>query len=425
MKTSSSIAIFSLLFSLTFSISWASSSPHNAPPHEAFVGCLRTRSDPSNPILPNLYTRTNSSYQPVLEAYIRNLRFNESTTLKPRLILTATHVSHIQLAVVCAKSHGLEMRIRSGGHDYEGISYRSTNNPNFFVLDMFNLRSVNVSTGDESAWIESGATLGENFTNLVDRYQRVMAGALPEDLFLRLTLDVANRTNRATFTAMFLGSSDELLRVVRQELPELGLTQADCLKMRWIDSVLFWTNFPIGTPTNALLIRVPQTLNRLKRKSDYLQKPIPKLGLESIFGKMLELQYPSLVFNPYGGKMAEISPLAKPFPHRAGNIAKFQYALNWDEAGEEAERRYLGSITELYDHMTPYVSKDPRGAFFNYRDLDIGVNDNGKNSYREGAVYGVKYFRANFNRLVKIKTRVDPDNFFRHEQSIPVLPWKK
>ncbi|CAA0823768.1 FAD-binding Berberine family protein [Striga hermonthica] len=535
MKTSSSIALFSLLFSLTFSLSWASSSPNNAPPHEAFVWCLQTRSDPSNPILPNLYTRTNSSYQPVLEAYIRNLRFNESTTPKPRLILTATHVSHIQSAVVCAKSNGLEMRIRSGGHDYEGISYRSTNNPNFFVLDMFNLRSVNVNTDDESAWIESGATLGEvyhaiseasgilafpagvcptvgvgghisgggygnmmrkfglsvdhvtdarivdvngrildrksmgedlfwaitggggasfgvvlsykinlvqvppevtvfrvrrtndgeNFTNLVDRYQRVMAGALPEDLFLRLTLDVANRTNRATFTAMFLGSSDELLRAVSLELPELGLTRADCLEMKWIDSVLFWTNFPVGTPTNALLSRVPQTLNRLKRKSDYLQEPIPKQGLESIFGKMLELQYPSLVFNPYGGKMAEILPSAKPFPHRAGNIAKFQYAVNWDEAGEEAEQRYMSSITELHDHMTPYVSKDPRGAFFNYRDLDIGVNGNGKNSYREGAVYGVKYFRANFNRLVKIKTRVDSDNFFRNEQSIPVLPWKK
>ena len=42
-------------------------------------------------------------------------------------------------------------------------------------------------------------------------------------------------------------------------------------------------------------------------------------------------------------------------------------------------------------------------------------------TYEEGKVYGVKYFKNNFERLVKVKSRVDPDNFFRYEQSIPVL----
>ena len=72
--------------------------------------------------------------------------------------------------------------------------------------------------------------------------------------------------------------------------------------------------------------------------------------------------------------------------------------------------------------MTPYVSKNPRGAFFCYKDLDLGINHNGKNSYQEGRVYGVQYFKDNFDRLVQIKTIVDPSNFFRNEQSIPILP---
>ena len=72
--------------------------------------------------------------------------------------------------------------------------------------------------------------------------------------------------------------------------------------------------------------------------------------------------------------------------------------------------------------MTPYVSKFPREAFLNYRDLDIGINHNGPNSYLEGIVFGIKYFKANYNRLVQIKTKVDPDNFFRNEQSIPTFP---
>jgi hypothetical protein len=72
--------------------------------------------------------------------------------------------------------------------------------------------------------------------------------------------------------------------------------------------------------------------------------------------------------------------------------------------------------------MTPFVSKNPRQAFLNYRDLDLGINHNGKESYLEGRVYGIKYFQENFNRLVKIKTKVDPGNFFRNEQSIPTFP---
>ena len=74
--------------------------------------------------------------------------------------------------------------------------------------------------------------------------------------------------------------------------------------------------------------------------------------------------------------------------------------------------------------MTPFVSKNPRSAFLNYRDLDIGTNNNDKNSYEEVEVYGVKYSNVNFDRLVKVKTVVNPHNFFRNEESIPTLPSK-
>ncbi|KAL0407558.1 UNVERIFIED_CONTAM: Berberine bridge enzyme-like 8 [Sesamum latifolium] len=108
-----------------------------------FLECLNVHSEPSQPISKVLYFPTNSSYSSVLQFYMRNLRFNDSTIPKPQLILTALHVSHIQAAVICAKSHALQMRIRSGGHDFEGVSYVS--NVPFFILDMFNLRAVKIS----------------------------------------------------------------------------------------------------------------------------------------------------------------------------------------------------------------------------------------------------------------------------------------
>ncbi|KAF3450395.1 hypothetical protein FNV43_RR06476 [Rhamnella rubrinervis] len=272
-------------------------------------------------------------------------------------------------------------------------------------------------------------TLSQNATDIVYHYLQV-ADRLDEDLFIRLTLDVVetnqtkdnNKTVRAAFIGMFLGDSKSLVSITNNSLPQLGLKQSDCIEMSWVRSVLFWTSFPIGTPEDVLLSRTPQVLTHLKRKSDYLKKPIPKKGLEWIWKRMIELETPMLTFNPYGGKMAEISSTSSPFPHRAGNLAKIQYATNWDASGAEAAEHYIDLTRKLHEYMTPFVSKNPREAFFNYKDLDLGINHNGKASYEEGKVYGVKYFKANFNRLVEIKTKVDPGNFFRNEQSIPTLP---
>ncbi|GMN55637.1 hypothetical protein TIFTF001_024764 [Ficus carica] len=64
--------------------------------------------------------------------------------------------------VYCAKKHGEQIRTRSGGHDYEGLSYVSYFNvPKFVVIDLRNLSSVSVDVESKSAWVEAGATLGE------------------------------------------------------------------------------------------------------------------------------------------------------------------------------------------------------------------------------------------------------------------------
>ena len=72
--------------------------------------------------------------------------------------------------------------------------------------------------------------------------------------------------------------------------------------------------------------------------------------------------------------------------------------------------------------MKPYVSKYHRAAYLNYRDLDLGINKKGNTSYSEARVWGGKYFNGNFKRLAQVKSKVDPNNFFRNEQSIPLLP---
>ncbi|PQM40523.1 hypothetical protein Pyn_23976 [Prunus yedoensis var. nudiflora] len=124
---------------------------------------------------------------------------------------------------------------------------------------------------------------------------------------------------------------------------------------------------------------------------------------------MIEIGKIGLVFNPYGGMMSRIPASATPFPHRAGNLFKVQYSVSWGEAGAEAEKNYTTDTRRLFRFMTPFVYKNPRSAFLNYRDLDIGVNN-------------LVIEAMNRGRLVKVKTAVDPANFFRNEQSIPPHP---
>ncbi|XP_014518205.1 berberine bridge enzyme-like 8 [Vigna radiata var. radiata] len=506
--------------------------------HNTFLHCFVNYSEPSHPITSAIFTPNNASFSSVLEAYVRNLRFNTSTTRKPFLIITALHVSHIQASIICAQKYNLQMKIRSGGHDYEGVSYVAQ--VPFFILDMFNLRTIEVDIDNETAWVQAGATLGEvyyrigekskihgfpagvcptvgvgghisgggygnmmrkyglsvdnvvdaqivdvegrlldrksmgedlfwaitggggasfgvvvaykiklvrvpevvtvfrvertveqNATDVVYNWQHV-APTIDNDLFIRLILDVVNSTQngkktvRASFVALFLGDSKSLVSLLSEKFPRLGLKQSDCIETSWLRSVLFWTNINITKPVEVLLDRQPQSpVNYLKRKSDYVQKPISKEGFEGLWKKMIELEYTLFQFNPYGGRMAEIPSTSTPFPHRAGNLWKVQYQANWNRAGKDVADHYINLTRVLHKYMTPFVSKNPREAFYNYKDLDLGINHNGKNSYAEGKVYGVEYFKGNFDRLVEIKTKVDPHNFFRNEQSIPTLPYRK
>ncbi|KAI3695829.1 hypothetical protein L1987_78831 [Smallanthus sonchifolius] len=236
--------------------------------------------------------------------------------------------------------------------------------------------------------------------------------------------DKGMKTISASFPGLFLGNSTRLLSLMDDNFPELGLREIDCVEMSWAESALVYAGFPIGTPIETLLSRTLQVERErpFKSKSDYLKTPISKRGLKSIFKKMKELESQIITFSPFGGRMEEISEFAKPYPHRAGNIAMIEYDTYWNETGVVAANKYLEISRKMHEHMTPYVSKNPREAFYNYRDLDNGVNQNGKNSYEEGMVYGVRYFKeVNYNRLVMVKTMVDPHNFFRNEQGIPTL----
>ncbi|XWS17970.1 hypothetical protein CRYUN_Cryun32bG0002100 [Craigia yunnanensis] len=85
-------AVVSLLSVLLLSISLRpTSASASASAQETFLQCLLDNSHPSHPISAAIFTPQNPPYSSVLQSSIRNLRFNEISTPKPFLILTALH----------------------------------------------------------------------------------------------------------------------------------------------------------------------------------------------------------------------------------------------------------------------------------------------------------------------------------------------
>ncbi|KAK9009982.1 hypothetical protein V6N11_036502 [Hibiscus sabdariffa] len=135
--------------------------------HGKFLHCLHFCSSNSCAISKVIYTQNNPSYSSVLNASIQNTRFTTPSTPKPLVIVAALQTSHIQSTIFCSKKHGLQIRIRSGGHDFEALSYVSE--VPFVILDLLNFRAVKVNVKNEVAWVESGATLGELYYGIASK----------------------------------------------------------------------------------------------------------------------------------------------------------------------------------------------------------------------------------------------------------------
>lgn len=267
-------------------------------------------------------------------------------------------------------------------------------------------------------------TLEQNATQLIHRWQYV-APTFDRDLLVGVLITKFNSTIIASFFSMFLGPVDRLLPLVQETFPELRLTRNDCIEMSWIQSVLYLSGFAADS-TQPLLNRTQRTGSErhFKGKSDFVQKPIPRHGLEGLLRLLHDpkIQEPVVLMYPYGGRMSEISESAIPYPHRAGNLYKMAELVYWKEDDVKDSDMYISWIRRLHRYISRYVSEFPRAAYYNYRDLDLGVNNiEGETSYEQASIWGNKYFGNNFDRLVSVKTAVDPGNFFRNEQSIPPL----
>ncbi|KAM0860967.1 hypothetical protein ACQ4PT_046205 [Festuca glaucescens] len=196
--------------------------------------------------------------------------------------------------------------------------------------------------------------------------------------------------------------------------------------MSWVQYVayIYFGDASNSTPLEALLLNRTRTLGRFyKNKSDYVTEALTKDAWEKIFTWPSGAAEGQLVLEPQGGRMGSIAEGDTPFPHRGGVLYNIQYLESWNGDGVGGNSSTPSWINTIYDFMEPLVSKNPRAAYANYRDLDIGVNQvvGGVSTYESGKVWGERYFGGNFQRLAMIKRKVDAGDYFRNEQSVPPL----
>ncbi|PQM37203.1 hypothetical protein Pyn_18344 [Prunus yedoensis var. nudiflora] len=154
--------------------------------------------------------------------------------------------------------------------------------------------------------------------------------------------------------------------------------------MSWIQSVMYFAGFPISESLEVLLKRTHPFRSFFKAKSDYVTQHISQAGLEGLWQRLLEVETSQLILTPYGGRMSEISDSETPFPHRNGSIFAIQYLVTWDD--DKETEKHISWMRRGNAYMAPYVSKSPRAAYLNYRDLDLGRNHDANTSYAQASI---------------------------------------
>ncbi|MHA6248462.1 FAD-binding oxidoreductase [Pontibacter sp. CAU 1760] len=120
------------------------------------------------------------------------------------------------------------------------------------------------------------------------------------------------------------------------------------------------------------------------------------------FSKKLPSSQTEIFIGQVGGKMNEVAPDATAYPHRTAN-----YVMNvhtrWDDAAQDDA--CILWARDFYEATAPYATG---GVYVNFMTQD--------DASRIGSAYG-----PNYDRLVHIKSKYDPQNLFRSNQNIKPL----
>ncbi|KAI9127281.1 hypothetical protein K1719_001840 [Acacia pycnantha] len=420
-----------------------------------------------------LLSVSSTSSFPTPELFTQCLEANSQNPIPfPTTFFTPNHNASFTSVL---KSTAQNLRVRSGGHDYEGLSFVSLIEQPFMIIDLAKLRAIQVDRAHNAAWVEASATLGEVYYRISKKspVHAFPAGVCP-------SVGIGGHITGGGY-----GSLHRKYGLAADNVIDARIVDANgkILDRETMEEDLFWAirgggggNFGIILSWKIRLVQVPpivtiftinKTLEQNANKILYKwQQVAPNIDEDlylrvqmrvvnsSIQGKrtvqnsyisrflgradrllqLMEKKFPELGLTK--NDCLETSwiksvPYIYDFPNTTSpeiliqrNLTgKMYMKAKTDYVRQVIPETALNSIwrRRLYDFMTPYAPRFPREAYVNYRNLDLGMNQSNNTSFLRSSAWGFKYYKDKFIRLVKVKSEVDPSNLFRHEQSIPPL----
>nr|AAD17487.1 berberine bridge enzyme [Berberis stolonifera] len=480
-----------------------------------------------------LSTSSDSDYHRLLYVSMQNQIFTRPKYPRPSMIILPQSKEELAASVVCSNRGLWTIRLRSGGHSYEGLSYVA--DTPFVVIDLMNLNRISIDLESKTAWVESGATLGEiycaiseasdtlgfsggycptvgsgghisgggfgmmsrkyglaadnvidalivdangavldrssmgedvfwairgggggvwgaiyawklqllpvpkqvtvfklmkNFDNIEEASKmlhkwQVVAPALEDDFTLSVLAGADTNGIWFSFLGLYLGPKELAISSVDQNFPELNLVMEDCKEMSWVESFAHLAGLNSVEEMNNRFLKYDD--RAFKTKVDFVKEPIPLEGIKGALTMLTKELRGFMAFNGQGGLMSRISSDSTPFPHRKGTLMMMEYIVAWDRDEDAKSYEFIGWLHGFYNYMGQFLPSDPRIAYVNHVDLDLGRLDWTNSTIASNAIeiartWGEKYFLSNYERLVRAKTLIDPKNVFHHPQSIPPMP---
>jgi FAD/FMN-containing dehydrogenase len=200
----------------------------------------------------------------------------------------------------------------------------------------------------------------------------------------------------AVVNGQVFGTRDEALSLLAPLTDAVRPTRVSAVRRTFIGAVSY---FAADNPTRR----------SYAAKSNYGLAPLPDAGLEVIIGAFEaavrdpRLTATGILLFAHGGAINRVDRDATAYAHRSALFA-IRYTAFWSvNAPADSAAANLGWVRDTHTAMQPYVS---RGAVTNYADPDLED-------------WGAAYYGTHLKRLVAVKQRYDPNNFFRYSQSIP------
>lgn len=149
----------------------------------------------------------------------------------------------------------------------------------------------------------------------------------------------------------------------------------------------------------------PAAHTRFKNTSDYVLHELDKTAIDLIISHLSDSPIDSscLQLDSYGGAINRVPGDATAFCHRGDTKFCMHYQISWRRPSDD--EKAMRWVNDFRKSMQPHVSGL---AYVSYCDREIDH-------------WSHAYYGDNLNKLIAVKRKYDPENFFHFDQSIPIL----